>query len=241
MANKYNYHANNKKVGNRLAQLRVDAGMKQEDLAIRLSEISKRKTLLSVGSVSSWETGRRNPSSEFVSYLADIYNVSQAYILGLTDDPHQEEADNKEFDGASANVKNIARRIDPTNLFLYDKKPIYVTFKGNKHIDQWGIYNATSDQFIMADFTIRSTASSIDELFSFAPYVLPTKTSFIQNMDALMNAESVFVRMTTSDKEVKELYDGWYSHNENKTRLINQLGLTLPYLGLNISYCAYSL
>ena len=53
MANKYNYHANNKKVGNRLAQLRVDAGMKQEDLAIRLSEISKRKTLLSVGSVSS--------------------------------------------------------------------------------------------------------------------------------------------------------------------------------------------
>lgn len=229
----------NIKMANRLAELRINAGMKQEELAIKLSEMSKRKTILKNATISSWETARRCPSSEFVELLSQLYNVSQAYILGLTDDPTQEEMNEDIVDPAFSANKVLSKRVDPTSLFLYDKKPIYVTFKDTKHLDQWGIYDSATNQFTMAEFTIKANAKSIDTLYSFAPFVMSSRSRPIQNFETLFHSDSVYVKMTSRDKEVINLYDGWYTHNENKTRLINQLGLTLPYSGLNISYYAY--
>lgn len=234
-----NHYTGNIKMANRLAELRINAGMKQEDLALKLSELSKRTSLLQNATISSWETGRRCPSSEFVEWLSQLYHVSQAYILGLTDDPTQEGPDEDMVDSAFSANKVLSKRVDPTSLFLYDKKPIYVTFKDTKHVDQWGIYDSATDQFTMPGFTIKANAKSIGTLYSFAPFVMSSKSRPIQNIETLLHANNVYVKMTSRDKEVIDLYDGWYSHNENKTRLINHLGLTLPYSGLNISYYAY--
>lgn len=55
-----------------------------------------------------------------------------------------------------------------------------------------------------------------------------------------MSDGSFWVELTTSDKYMQGLYNGWYHHNEDKTCLINNRGLTLPYEGLHISYYAYS-
>lgn len=232
-------YTGNIKMANRLAELRINAGMKQEELALKLSELSKRKTILQNATVSSWETGRRCPSSEFVEWLSQLYNVSQSYILGLTDDPNQEDADEDLIDPAFSANKVLSKRVDPTSLFLYDKKPIYVTFKDSKHIDQWGIYDSATNQFTMPGFTIKANAKTIDTLYSFAPFVMSSKSRPIQSIETLLRADNVYIKMTSRDKEVIDLYDGWYAHNENRTRLINHLGLTLPYSGLNISYYAY--
>ena len=60
-------------------------------------------------------------------------------------------------------------------------------------------------------------------------------------MAKLLNTEEIYVEMCTSDKAIRGIYNGWYHHNETKTCLISNNGLTLPYEGLGISYSAFSM
>ena len=53
---------------NRLRELRIKAGLKQEDLIKRFS--------LSSGRYSQYETGKRKPDYDLLIELADFYNVS---------------------------------------------------------------------------------------------------------------------------------------------------------------------
>ena len=46
--------------------------------------------------------------------------------------------------------------------------------------------------------------------------------------------------MNTQDRIIQERYNGLFHHNEDHTCLINAIGLTLPYEGLNRAYSAYS-
>jgi len=64
---------------NRLRELRIKAGLKQEDLIKRFS--------LSSGRYSQYETGKRKPDYDLLIELADFYNVSLDYLLGRTDTP----------------------------------------------------------------------------------------------------------------------------------------------------------
>ena len=64
---------------NRLRELRLKAGLKQEDLIKRFN--------LSSGRYSQYETGKRKPDYELLIELADFYNVSLDYLLGRTNDP----------------------------------------------------------------------------------------------------------------------------------------------------------
>jgi len=64
---------------NRLRELRLKAGLKQEDLIKRFN--------LSSGRYSQYETGKRKPDYDLLIELADFYNVSLDYLLGRTSDP----------------------------------------------------------------------------------------------------------------------------------------------------------
>ena len=59
------------------------------------------------------------------------------------------------------------------------------------------------------------------------------------SIQELMNREPVYIQMNSADSSIRSLYDGWYHHNENKTALINNEGLVLPYSGLKKAYLAY--
>ncbi len=63
--------------GERLKQLRKDAGIGQNQLAEQLQ--------LSNASISYWETGKQSPTAEAVFRLAVFFGVSADYLLGLAD------------------------------------------------------------------------------------------------------------------------------------------------------------
>ena len=62
--------------GERLRQLRKEAGFKQDELAAGLN--------FSRATISYYETGTRIPDIQKISIIADFFNVSVDYILGRT-------------------------------------------------------------------------------------------------------------------------------------------------------------
>jgi len=62
---------------NRVKKLRKEKGLKQEELAEALST--------SKGTVSIWERGGRRPEQRTIKRIADLFEVSVAYILGYSD------------------------------------------------------------------------------------------------------------------------------------------------------------
>lgn len=61
----------------KLKELRISKGLSQTELAKNLN-VSQR-------SISSWETGFRQPDFETLVILADYFAVTTDYILGLED------------------------------------------------------------------------------------------------------------------------------------------------------------
>lgn len=63
----------------RLRELRLKAGLKQQDLLNKFGISSAR--------YSQYETGKRTPDYELLIEIANFYDVSLDYLLGRTDDP----------------------------------------------------------------------------------------------------------------------------------------------------------
>jgi len=66
----------------RLAELRKDAGLTQEELAHRLG--------MSRSSLANYETGQREPDFEATKAIAQFFEVSVDYLLGQSDLPKPE-------------------------------------------------------------------------------------------------------------------------------------------------------
>ena len=64
-------------IGNTIRELRKEKKMSQSELGKFIG--------VSQTTVTAWETGRAEPSSTFVSKLADLFNVSTDYLLGSSD------------------------------------------------------------------------------------------------------------------------------------------------------------
>jgi transcriptional regulator with XRE-family HTH domain len=63
----------------RIRELRKKKGMTQTELAKSLG-----KTL---GTISTWETGKRKPEFETMDALCDYFDVNLGYLIGSSDDP----------------------------------------------------------------------------------------------------------------------------------------------------------
>ncbi len=64
-------------IGNTIRELRKEKKMSQSELGKFIG--------VSQTTVTAWETGRAEPSSTFISKLADLFNVSTDYLLGRSD------------------------------------------------------------------------------------------------------------------------------------------------------------
>lgn len=222
----------------RLAHLRSSNNMTQKEMAERLSELSTRKEPLTVSTVSSWETGRRQPSREMVDCIAKLFQVSADYLECLTDDPNG-SADSLLPEPEYENQIAISMDKIPT----LDGKPVFVSFKNHAHEDQWGIVNISRNSFILRDGLLRFSDQTIDQIFVSEPYfayIKSTQNNLSLDMSKLLSVKRyVWIEMITSNSYIRGLYDGWYHHNETHTCLINNKGLTLPYEGLGVSFHAY--
>ena len=74
-------------IGERLLELRKDAGMTQDDLAAILN-INKH-------SISSYERDKSEPPDAIKIAIARYFDVSVDYLLGLTDNPAQVNRERK--------------------------------------------------------------------------------------------------------------------------------------------------
>ncbi|MGD8400670.1 MAG: helix-turn-helix transcriptional regulator [Bacillota bacterium] len=71
-------------LNNRIKALRIEKGLSQDELA-KYMTIKNRSTL------AGWELGRVAPNHEMIIKLADFFDVTTDYLLGVTDDRHHTE------------------------------------------------------------------------------------------------------------------------------------------------------
>lgn len=62
---------------NRIKELRIAKGMKQDELG--------RRCGVKQGAVSTWETGASTPKPKALQIMSDIFGVSIGYLMGLED------------------------------------------------------------------------------------------------------------------------------------------------------------
>ena len=228
---------------NRLALLRNQKKLTQEDLANIISDSVNRKRGYSLLSVSGWETGDKQPTIEVLCVLCEYFNVTPNYLLGFDDDPGSSEA-------VAATVKTKKKDvIKPDYLITYNKlpkfdgEPIYVVFNDRQSTNRWGILNMAKERIVFGGdyITIRKDLNctyytNIPEDEKRPQYGVKKRLALSQ----VIKSDRVWIEMMTPDKEIKGMYNGWFRNNETHTCLINAIGLTLPYDGLSKSYNAYS-
>ena len=96
-------------LGTRLKELRKGKGLKQIDIANELE--------MSLTGYASYEQGINKPPAETLVFLANFYNVSSDYLLGLTDIPYNQD----ELDFYNElKTKDIDQLIKEYNLTLGD-------------------------------------------------------------------------------------------------------------------------
>ena len=229
---------NNKIIGTRIALLRSEHGITQDQLSRLVSERSTRKVPRSESVVSSWETGRKRPSEENMNILSDIFSVPKDYIRGIIDKdgnpcgPIQDDTD-----------KNY--QIENENILHFDGKPVFITFTHENYEDQWGIVNSEKNAIILKNGILVLKSNLACSFYVKEPdyhqFLSESRKKPLDMIDLMHpSREKVWVEMITSNRYIQGLYNGWFSHNENRTALINATGLVLPYEGLNVSYYACS-
>lgn len=66
-------------LGDRIKQLRKEKDLTQEEMADQLS--------LNRATISNWEIDRASPDAKTIIQLADFFNVTVDYLMGISDSP----------------------------------------------------------------------------------------------------------------------------------------------------------
>ena len=73
-------------IGRQIKKARLLAGLSQKQLGNLIGK--------GISTVSEWESGKRSPDIELIPVLSRVLNVSQSFLMDLTDNPHLEMRDN---------------------------------------------------------------------------------------------------------------------------------------------------
>lgn len=230
----------NNVIGQKLAKLRIENNMRQEDVARILAEISNDACHISSLCISSYENGKRTPPVTTLVYLCRVFDVSLDWLCGLSDNP----ATMAEASTDSSNEEELKpyKEIKLNELKRYDKQPVYIASVDDSISPGWAIVSYSSRRFIMADKAY--TFASNIKVMSYPPREYLFNQSIKQhilNRSNIANAGNIWVEMISQDPFIQGQYNGWYHHNTNHSALVNDANsLVLKYEGLGISYTAYS-
>lgn len=183
----------------RFKDARLKAGLTTAELAKRIG--------VSQAAVSQWDTGKKFPSSETLSKLADLYGVSIDYLVGRED--------------ADPGVPIMNDIIPAETLYLMHGKPVWDEKRG------WGIVNGVQDYVIFMDGTKIVLAEAMN-LRAMTPafsmgYSPATKPI---SYDDLKKYQSLWIRPISPDSFLREELTGWYQvksfyvENEYGTRFL---------------------
>jgi transcriptional regulator with XRE-family HTH domain len=100
-------------LGERLKQLREEAGLTQQQLANMVN--------LSQQTIGHYEVNRSEPNVKTIELFARIFNTSTDYLLGLSDTNHPDDVQNK-LDLSSLNLpKEALKEIENFTEFMKQK------------------------------------------------------------------------------------------------------------------------
>lgn len=227
----------NNKLANRIALLRKENNYTQEEFCDKFNEFSDKHRLLSVRTISAWESNsEKQPSINDLTNLIAFFGVSADYLLGYSDQKNPEQ------DFSSDTVaKTPETQINFNSLKNYDGEPIYVVFNNLSYASRWGIVDDNNKRIIFKD--IQMPYNKNCNYFSFIPpelSVIDNRLKHPYSMKQLLSSKIVWIEILSTEGYLRGLYNGWYKHNQSHTCLINSKGLLLPYEGLGSSFNAYS-
>lgn len=216
----------------RLKLLRTEKNLTQSNFAYEFSIFTGRKKKLSVSTISSWESGEKQPDYPTITSIANFYGVLPSYLTG--------EIDSRKDD---ANIKplfleDFIVEISNENLALYDGKPVYLVFNNAtlKIKNCWGIYNKSNETFSCRDQVYRNNPNiryfaaetGVDKI---------TKKGYKPlDMEDFIRLPMFWVQYHGSTNEINTRFTGFYTHTNTKSGIINSEGNILPYSGLHIYY-----
>lgn len=87
----------------RLKQLRSQKKLTKRDMA-RYFQVAE-------STYGKWELGQRKPDLKTLTSLADFFNVSVDYLLGITDDPTQSEKDISLFEAEESLKRFVENKL----------------------------------------------------------------------------------------------------------------------------------
>ncbi len=221
--------------GSRIRLLRNERGETQKEMAIHFSDFMGRPTTLSEMAISCWESGRKMPPVDTFMWLQRYFGVSLDYLAGLTDD--------RDIGGNSkvAKGKDIKKgmEIPLREMSQHDGEPVYVVFPPSTQKNQWGIVDYPNRVIWLANSKL-----SITEKCKYYLYTVPEEVTIrslahhLINMNDLLKKERVWIESLSPDPYIKGQMTGWYKHNPTKEYLVNEIGQTLSYEGLGVTYNA---
>lgn len=220
--------------GSRLAALRKERGISQKEFCEVFSQFCGYEKKLLVPSVSSWEQNHRTPQMSTIVQLALFYGVSCDYLFGITDTKSSQPTD-KDTE-PSDYLPHAVYSIPQSRLKSYNGQPVFVKFKKNTHLNQWGILDYTKKRIICQKLLVSLTVN-VDCYAYETP--TPVRTQII-SYTQLLNSKYVWIEMKSADADVQAFYNGRYQHNPEKTFLIKLgNGTPLSYHGLDEAYWAF--
>lgn len=221
----------------RLASLRKNSGLSQKEFAVRFSEYLGKSMPYAPSTISSWEVGAKNPTTETLIAMADFFGVSLNYLRGVSNDrtPSDEER---------VSITKYKYLVPADKLKSYDHTPVWLQFDSPMHEDKWGIISMETNSIVCEAEVL--SLSQLEEL-KCQFYILPMPNDIFRDVflaepmsfSKMRDSKESFWVEVVAPSSIKTRYDGWYHHNEDKSCIINDRGLTLPYSGFGISWRAY--
>lgn len=80
-------------IAKRLKQIRLEKKLSQNEVALGIG--------VDISSISYWESGRYEPKATYIYRLANFFNVSSDYLLGLEDESGRKTYINNSFNNIS--------------------------------------------------------------------------------------------------------------------------------------------
>ncbi len=100
----------------RLTELRNQKGLSKRELSLRFG--------LEQSTYGKYELGQRQPSLDVLQQLADFFEVSTDYLLGLTDNPSQKNEDTKKSLTNSEAFETFNKELSKLDINIDDGKEL---------------------------------------------------------------------------------------------------------------------
>lgn len=227
----------NKIFGTRVKELRTERNMTQTQMSQEFAIFAASSPIQPM-TISSWEQGKKLCTVETLKYLALFFGVSADYLLGISD----EENEGKIRDASTLDLISPDEQVIKYNdLASVDGLPVVIESDTGTFGPLWAIYDHNKHRFLTKNGQL--TYRPDIKVRSSIPFSMVTMEIFKKSMltaTQLQMQERFWVIKVDGTEKEKRMYTGWYRHNEDKTCIINDRGLTLPYSGLGISYNAFS-